>query len=142
MDVLYKSADDCANSYIDTTSNYYLIRLQKKITEQDYKAAYSAILDSSEVKPYKKIILSMIDNEEHPLSVPFAARSWFASYFSPKFYAMAEKNVTVGMVKPKTKFQTNMVNVLIGVVKKAEIKVKFKYFENEEDAKEWIKNPI
>ena len=142
MDLLYQSADDCANSYIDSASNYYLIRLQKKVTEQDYKAAYSAILESSETKPYKKLVLSVIDTEEMPLSIPFSARSWFASYFTPKFYTMADKNVTVGVVKPKTKFQTNMMNVIVGVVEKANIKIKAEYFESEEEAKEWIKDIV
>lgn len=138
MNLLYQSADDCANSYINTESNYYLIRLRRKVNEDDYKAAYSAILDSTEKQPYKKIILSIVDDENVPLSVPFSARSWFASYFAPKFYAIADKNVTVGIVKPKTKFQTNMMNVILGVVDKANIKVTAEYFENEEEAKEWI----
>jgi hypothetical protein len=142
MNLLYKSDDDCASAYIDTSANYYLIRLQRKVNETDYKAAYSAVLESSDTKPYKKIILSMIDSEAVPLSISFSARSWFASYFSPKFYAMAEKNVTVGIVKPKTKFQNNMVNVIMGVIEKASIKVRVEYFENEEEAIEWIKNPL
>ena len=123
MNLLYQSADECATSYIDTEAHYYLMRLQKKVTEKDYKAAYSAILESSETKPYKKLILSVVDTETDPLSVPFSARSWFASYFAPKFYAMADKNVTVGIVKPKTKFQENMMNVILGVVDKANIKI-------------------
>ncbi|WP_338792106.1 STAS/SEC14 domain-containing protein [Bernardetia sp. Wsw4-3y2] len=140
MHLLYQSVDECASSYIDTETNYYLIRLQKKVTEEDYKAAYSAILESSETKPYRKIILSVVDDKNFPLSVPFSARSWFASYFAPKFYAMAEKDVTVGIVKPKTKFQENMMNVILGVVDKANIKINAEYFESEEEAREWIKN--
>ncbi len=140
MYLLYQSVDECASSYIDTETNYYLIRLQKKVAEEDYKAAYSAILESSETKPYRKIILSVVDDKDFPLSVPFSARSWFASYFAPKFYAMAEKDVTVGIVKPKTKFQENMMNVILGVVDKANIKINAEYFESEEEAREWIKN--
>jgi len=142
MNLLYKSDDDCACSYIDNNFNYYLVRLQGKITDKDYKGVYSAILESCETKPYKKLVLSVIDNEEFPMSVPFSARSWFASYFSPKFYKIAEKDVKVAIVKPQTKFQTNMINVIIGVIDKANIKVKIEYFESEEEAIEWIKNSI
>ncbi len=142
MNLLYKSDDDCACSYIDTDFNYYLVRMQGKVSEKDYKAAYSVLLESSETKPYKKLVLSVIDNEDFPMSIPFSARSWFASYFSPKFYKIAEKDVTVAIVKPKTKFQENMMNVILGVVDKANIKIKAEYFENEEEAREWIKNPV
>ncbi len=139
MDQLYQSSDGCVSSYISTDFNYYLVRLKGKVSEKDYKAAYMTILENKEPNFYKKIVLSVIDNEDFPLSVPFSARSWFASYFSPKFYAMAEKDVTVAIIKPKTKFQSNMVNVLMGVIDKANIKVKAEYFENEEKALEWIK---
>jgi len=142
MDLLYQSADDCANSYIYTASNYDRIRLQKKVNETDYKAAYSAVLESAKNKSYNKIVLSMKDNEASPLSVSFSARSWFASYFSPKFYEMAEKNVTAAIVKPKTKFQNNMVNVIKGVIDKASIEIRVEYFDNEDEAREWIKNLI
>ena len=141
MNLLYKSDDDCAYAYIDSNFNYYLVRLQGKVSEKDYKAAYSAILESCETKPYKKLILSVVDSDDNPLSIPFSARSWFASYFSPQFYKIAEKDVTVGIVKPQTKFQTNMINVILGVVDKANIKINAEYFENEEAAREWIKNP-
>lgn len=138
MDLLYKSNDNSANSYIDKEFNYYLVRLQNKVNEEDYKAAYSAVLNIYQANPYTKIILSMVDNEEHPLSIPFSARSWFASYFSPKFYTMTDKNPTIAIVKPQTKFQTNMMNVIIGVIEKSNITVKTEYFDNEEQAKEWI----
>lgn len=140
MDLLYQSAGDCANSYINNESNYYLIRLQKKVSEQDYKAAYSSVLEEYKKNPYARLILSVIDNDADPLSVPFSARSWFASYFAPKFYTATNKNATVAIVKPQTKFQTNMVNVIAGVIEKADIQVKIEYFENEEQAIEWIKN--
>lgn len=35
-----------------------------------------------------------------------------------------------------------MVNVIVGVIEKADIQVKIEYFESEEEAKEWIKNTI
>ncbi|WP_338764268.1 hypothetical protein WAF17_21375 [Bernardetia sp. ABR2-2B] len=140
MDLLYQSANDCANSYIDNESNYYLIRLQKKVSEQEYKAAYSSILEEYETNSYTKLILSVVDNDSAPLSVPFSARSWFASYFAPKFYTATNKNAVVAMVKPQTKFQNNMVNVIVGVIEKANIQVKLEYFESEEDAIDWIKN--
>jgi hypothetical protein len=142
MNLLYQSADDCANSYIDNDSNYYLVRLQKIVNEQDYKAAYSSILESYETNPYTKLILSVVDTDANPLSVPFSARSWFASYFTPKFYAATNKNTTVAIVRPQTKFQTNMVNVIVGVIEKANIQVRVEYFENEIEAREWIKNPV
>ncbi len=140
MDLLYKSDNDSSSSYINTTFNYYLIRLQNKVSDVDYKAAYSAVLEKHQINPYNKIVLSVIDTDATPLLIPFSARSWFASYFTPKFYATANKNVIVGVVKPKTKFQENMMNVILGVVEKANIKVKAEYFETEKEAVEWIKN--
>lgn len=142
MDLLYKSADEHATSYVCDNFNYYLIRLQQKISEQDYKAAYSAVLESAKEKPYQKIILSVIDNEQSPLSVPFSARSWFASYFSPQYYKLVNRDVIVGVVKPKTKLQANMMNVILGVVEKTNIKINLAYFDEEKEAVEWVKNPI
>ncbi|WP_375560810.1 STAS/SEC14 domain-containing protein [Bernardetia sp. OM2101] len=140
MNLLYQSADNCANSYINNESNYYLIRLQKKVSEQEYKAAYSSILEEYKTNPYTKLILSVVDNDSDPISVPFSARSWFASYFAPKFYVATNKNAMVAIVKPQTKFQSNMINVIVGVIEKADIKVKIEYFESEEEAIKWIKN--
>ncbi len=142
MNLLYQSADDCANVYINNESNYYLIRLQKKVSEQDYKAAYSSILEGYKTNPYTKLILSMVDSDINPLSIPFSARSWFASYFAPKFYAATNKNAIVAIIRPQTKFQTNMLNVIEGVMEKSNIQVKIEYFDSEEKAKEWIKNMV
>ncbi|WP_291726509.1 STAS/SEC14 domain-containing protein [Bernardetia sp.] len=141
MNLLYKSSDESATSYICDETGYYLIRLQSKVSEQNYKAAYSAVLESAKTKPYQKIILSVIDDDENPLSVPFSARSWFASYFSPQFYKLAQNQVDVGIVKPKTKLQTNMMHVILGVVEKTNIKINAAYFDKEEEAKEWMKCP-
>jgi hypothetical protein len=142
MDLLYQSTNDCANSYIDNDSNYYLIRLQKKVSEQDYKAAYFSVLEGYKTSSYTKLILSVVDSDANPISIPFSARSWFASYFAPKFYAATNKNATVAIVKPQTKFQVNMLNVIIGVIEKASIQVKVDYFDSENEAIEWIKNTI
>lgn len=91
MNLLYQSSDDCVNAYINNEPNYYLIRLQKKVNEQDYKAAYSSILEKHKTNPYATLILSIVDDDSVPLSVPFSARSWFASYFAPKFYVATKK---------------------------------------------------
>ncbi len=118
---------------------YFYVYGQKNLVMEEYKNGLTKLLEVVGTKYiFKKLVMSLGNLD----STPILGRAWFATYFAPTFYQKAGKDVTVAIVKPKNRFEAVTVDIILNSLSKLGVNIEFQLFEDEQNAINWIENPI
>ncbi len=135
---IYESEDKSVLMYAIPKFGYYYLYSIGKVEMQNYKEGYIHLLEVAKKYQFNKVIFSLKDLTYTPLR----GRAWFATYFAPLFYKLADNDLTVVIIKPQNKFEAVTIDIISNSLPKMGINVRTQFFEDEEKAIKWIENPI
>lgn len=133
MASIYMSSNGNTLAFIDFATQTYVVQLVGNVSQKSYREAFKAILKQTEDYPWSNILINAKDLQ----NIPDLGRQWLTTQFIPRFYRKI-KSVKLALLSPTHALEKKGVSLFYGLVAKLGLGVQVKFFEELQEAQEWL----
>ena len=135
METLYKNDDESLSLSYDEQNNCFEQKLMGNISDQDYKKINKKLEWFISEKKCYKVIYNIKDLERSDI----ASRAWHSSVFMPKLVGKHQGGLITAVINSSHAFEEKQNTLLFNKLKMINRNGEIRFFESNDDAKDWIK---